>query len=150
MYKDKFDELVELGVISELEKEKTYKQMSPNKKGQLTGQVDSMIDFKYYVGGDIFNDNLCDFVKKYCSPHQGMEFIDDTFKTYGYTGAGYFDGWWWREKDSITQWAIEQGHKPIEEATNEELWKMLAMTSMYWEGSYKEWYKKAEEKNKRV
>ncbi|NLE04997.1 MAG: hypothetical protein GX638_09370 [Crenarchaeota archaeon] len=146
MYKEKFDKLVEGGIISEPEKEKIYSQMRPNSDGQLVGVSDGNVSYKYYVGGDIFNDNLCDFVIKYCVPPLGMEYIDDTFKKYGMTYSGICDGWEWFRKDKITQYALNNGHKPIEDASNEELWKMLAMSSMYWEGNYKEWYAKSEEK----
>lgn len=147
MYKNKFDKMVENGIISQDEKEKTYNQMLPNADGQFTGILDMKINYKYYINGDIFNENLCDFVINHCVPPLGMEAIDDTFKKYGMTYCGICDGWYWFKKDNITQYAIETGHKPIEEATNEELWKMLAMSSMYWEGNYKEWYEKSEKKS---
>ena len=83
MYKDKFDKLVNSGIISELEKEKIYSKMHSNADGQLVGISNGKINYKYYIGGDIFNDNLCDFVIKYCVPQLGMEYIDDTFKTFG-------------------------------------------------------------------
>ncbi len=147
MYKDKFDKLVKRGVISESEKSRIYSQMKPNSDGQFIGVSDSVVDYKYYTEGDIFNEPLCDYVIKHCVPKLGMEFIDDTFKTYGSTYCGIGDGWFWYRKNKITQYAIEQGHKPIEEATREELWKMLAMSSMYWEGNYKEWYDRSEGKS---
>ena len=147
MYKDKFDKLVEKGIISQSEKEKVYSQMKPNSEGQFTGLSDGKINYKYYIGGDIFNDNLCDFVVKHCVPQLGMEYIDETFKTYGMTYSGICDGWEWFRKDKITQYAIDKGHKPIEDASNEELWKLLAMSAMYWEENYKEWHHKAEEKS---
>lgn len=147
MYKNKFDELVKSGVISQLEKKKIYSQMKPNSDGQLIGRSDIKIDYKYRIGGDIFNENLCDFVIKYCVPPLGMEDIDNTFKIYGMSVCGICDKWHWFTRDNINQYAIEKGHKPIEYATNEELWKMLAMSSMYWEGSYKEWCDKSEQKS---
>ena len=147
MYKDKFDKLVEQNIISQSEKEKVYSLMTPNSDGQLIGIADGKIDFKYYVSGDIFSDELCDFVIHHCTPKLGMEYIDETFNTYGYTYSGIGDGWEWFRRDKITQYAIDRGHKPIEDATNEELWKMLAMSSIYWEGKYKEWYDRAESKS---
>jgi hypothetical protein len=147
MYKDKFDKLVDKNIISQSEKEKIYSQMKPNSEGRFTGLSDGKINYKYYVGGDIFNDKLCDFVVKHCVPQLGMEYIDDTFKTYGMTYTGICDGWEWFRKDKIPQYAIDKGHKPIEEATNEELWKMLAMSSMYWEGNYEEWYEQSKRKS---
>ena len=147
MYKDKFDKLIEKGIISEAEKEKIYAQMRTNSDGQLIGVSDVIVDYKYSIEGDIFNEPLCDFVINHCVPQLGMEHIDDTFKTYGITYCGICDGWSWFRKGNITQYAIENGHKPIEEATREELWKMLAMSSMYWEGNYKEWNKQSEKKS---
>lgn len=147
MYKDKFDKLVEKGVISQSEKEKIYNQMQPNTDGIFTGLSDNKINYKYCIEGDIFNENLCDFVIHHCTPPLGMENIDDTFKKYGMTYSGICDGWSWFRKENITQYAINEGYRPIEEATKEELWKMLAMSSMYWEGNYKEWNKKAEKKS---
>lgn len=147
MYKDRFDELVERGIISESEKEKICSQMHQNADGQFIGISDGKINYKYYIGEDIFNDNLCDFVIKHCVPQLGMEYIDDTFKTYGMTYSGICDGWDWFRKDKMTQYALDNGHKPIEDASDTELWKMLAMSAMYWEGNYKEWYNKSEEKS---
>lgn len=94
--------------------------MLPNSNGKFTGSSDSKIDYKYYVGGDIFNDKLCDFVVKHCTPLLGMESIDNTFKTYGMTYCGICDGWHWFTKENITLYATSKGCKPIEEATNEE------------------------------
>jgi hypothetical protein len=147
MYKDKFDKLVERGVISEDERSKTYSQMKPDADGQLIGVLDAVTDFKYYVDGDIFNESLCDFVINHCVPKLGMEHIDDTFKTYGMTYCGIGDKWVWFRENDITKYAIEKGYKPIEKATREELWKMLAMSSMYWEGNYKDWYHRSEKKS---
>lgn len=147
MYKDKFDELVKKGIISDTENSKIYAQMRPNSDGQFIGVSDAAIDYKYYTEEDIFNETLCDYVISHCVPQLGMEYIDDTFKTYGITYSGICDGWSWFREANITQHAIEKGHKPIEQATNEELWKMLAMSSMYWEGQYKEWYKQSEKKS---
>jgi len=148
MYKDKFDELVNKNVISQAEKEKIYFQMKPNLDGQFTGLSDGKIDYKYYVGGDIFNDNLCNFVANHCIPPLGMEYIDDTFKIYGVTCSDICDRWEWFRKDKITQYAIDNGHKPIEDASDEELWKMLAMSSMYWEGNYQEWFDKSKDESR--
>jgi hypothetical protein len=147
MYKDQFDKLVEKGIISESESSEVYTQMHPNSDGQLVGMSDNKIDYKYYIQGDIFNENLCNFVIHHCTPLLGMENIDNTFKKYGMTYSGISDGWSWFTKDNITQYAIDRGYEPIENATDEELWKMLAMSSMYWEGKYEEWYNRAEKKS---
>ena len=35
---------------------------------------------------------------------------------------------------------IDQGYKPIENASELELWKIIGICSRYWEVQYKEWY----------
>ena len=45
MYKNKFDKMVENGIISQDEKEKTYNQMQPNIDGQFTGISDMKINY---------------------------------------------------------------------------------------------------------
>ena len=136
---DKFEKLVSNGVITTEEKNKVYSQMKPNSDGQFIGLSDSKIDYKYYVSGNIFDDDLCDFVKNHCVPQLGSEYLFPIFNTYGMTFSGICDGWSWFTKDNITQYALKKGHKPIEEATKEELWEMLALSSMYWKGKYEEW-----------
>ena len=63
--------------------------------------------------------------------------MSKTLNTYGYTLCGICDGWNWYHKDTISDCAREKGYKPIEEATAEELWKIVALSERYWELFYK-------------
>jgi len=58
MYKQKFDELVKKGIITQEENNKIYSQMSPNEDGRFIGVLDRKVNYKYYTTGDIFDKPL--------------------------------------------------------------------------------------------
>ena len=93
---------------------------------------------------DLLHDDPRHFLITHVGPPLGAESIDPIFNTYGMTISGICDGWWWFTKDNITEHAKQHGHKPIEEATEVEIWRMIAICSRYWEAEYTEWYHKSD------
>lgn len=148
MKKKYFDELLKAGILTQEEYNDVFTKMRLSEDGDLFGvvpQTDYMI--KYNLEGDMLNGDLRDFVKRHIVPP--YEFANvKPFSRYGilYTGIG--DGWHWFTKDNISQRAHLMGYRPIEEATEEELWKMIAMASRFWEVSYKRWYYEEQERNR--
>lgn len=61
--------------------------------------------------------------------------------------SGIYEKWSWFTKDIISEHGVAMGYKPIEEATQEELWQMIAMASRYWEVCYRRWYHEEQENN---
>ena len=71
---------------------------------------------------------LSELVRKYCDPPLGAEhFFPKLFGKYGYTYAGICDGWNWTGET-------------LDIAPEDDLWKMLAITSTYWYLNYQKWF----------
>ena len=142
MFKAEVDRLHKVGVYSDDEYNSIMKSMDVNEKGELIGVVPNGIWTLYSLKFDLKKQSLVDIVKD-STPWLGADSdFPELFGKYGYTISGIYDGWDWFTQDSITDYAMNHGHKPIEEATELELWKMLALTNTYWYNSYKEWYDK--------
>lgn len=94
-------------------------------------------------------DNLVDYILHHCTPWPGAETAHSLFSTYGYNYYGIGDGYSWfttrtglplYQGTAITDLARAHGHKPLEEATEAELWQLIAMCSTYWLRKYQEWH----------
>ena len=145
MKKIELDELLNRGVLNNEEYEEFFKCMHVNDEGEMIGTLPcDEIYYKYELNGDI--SNLLDFVIKEVCPPEGMESFNKTFYTYGYGTYGVSDKWIWFKSDTITDYAKEHGHKPIEEASELELWKMVALSSRYWHVSYQRWLRDEEDR----
>ena len=141
MYKQELDELLERGVLSQDEYSEFFKTMYANEEGQMIGtKPNGTCSNKYDFDGNLIDGSLLEFVLKEITPPLESEYIDDVFKKYGITVCGIYDGWHWFRKDNISKQAIGLGYKPIEEATETELWKIIAISSRYWEVFYKRSY----------
>ena len=73
------------------------------------------------------------------------------FSTYGFFHYGVHDYWhWYEEKDFSSEYAKKivkvEGYKPLEEATKEELWMMIAICNTEWLDMYENITKKYEKK----
>ena len=99
---------------------------------------------------EILSQPLVDYIVKSIVPPLGAEYDDPIFNTYGMSISGICDAWHWFTKDNITETAIRHGHKPIEEASELELWQIIALCEWYWEKQYRQWYKKANKKSRRL
>ncbi len=72
--------------------------------------------------------DLRQIVLDYCVPMIGAEkYFPDLFGKYGYTFTGVGDGWQWN-------------FAALQEASEADLWKMLAIASTYWYLTYERLY----------
>lgn len=140
MYKNKLDDLLKRQVLTQDEYDKFFESMSENEDGKMIGVVPSdKCVRKYEFDGNLFEDSLSSFILKEVIPPLGAEDYDDVFKVYGYSYFGICDGYHWFTESEISEEQRECGYKPIEEASETELWKIIAICSRYWESQYKEW-----------
>lgn len=78
-----------------------------------------------------------EFFLQECTPWLDADFNSDLFKNYGYTYSGICDGFeFYKDK--------------IDKAPEVDLWKMLALSAMYWEKSYSRWLDQKEEENREL
>ena len=78
-----------------------------------------------------------DFFLKECTPWLGADSDLELFKKYGFTYGGICDGFhFYTDK--------------LQEAPEIDLWKMLALSAMYWEKSYSRWLDREEERSKEL
>ena len=141
MKKDKLDKLLKQGVLTKEEYDSFFKTMRENEKGELIGILpNSNALHKYNLNGDLLHGNLLEFLKIRVTPPMEAENMDETFKKYGMMVCGIYDYWYWFTKDNITEEAYKNGRRPIEEATELELGKMIAISERYWEVFYSDCY----------
>lgn len=140
MYKKRVEKLHDKGVISD-EEYADILRCGFNDKGRVNpGVRPALLGTKYALGLDPNNINLLEEVR-HLTPWLGADTdIPELFGKYGVTYCGICDGWRWFTPDNLTEWAIANGKKPLESATELELWQMLALSSLYWYNSYREWY----------
>lgn len=88
---------------------------------------------------------------RHCTPNLGWEDkYPDLYGKYGMTICGICEYWHWFEEDNITDYAIEHGHLPLTDATDNELLEMWAIADNYWLQKYTEWYKRSTEKSSKL
>lgn len=142
MKKKYLDKLLENKIFTQQEYDDIMQKMHLNKNGELIGVVPKEYYVtKYNLNGDMLRGNLTDFVKKHIIPPYEAADLAPEFNKYGMMVCGICDYWHWFTKDNITKYAIRNGHSPIEEATEFELWKMIATTSRYWQVMYQRLYR---------
>lgn len=125
MRKKKVEKLYHDGVLTE----KDYNDImsgDEDKNGTLKCYGCSVdADVSYNLEFNIKNFDLLNIFKKKCTPWLGADkTLPDLFGKYGYTISGIYDGFVWTDN--------------LKNATEQELWEMLALSSMYWEGEYRE------------
>lgn len=141
MKKSKLDRLLKEGILSKEEYDSFFETMHENEKGELIGFVpNGNANHKYKLEGNLLHGNLLEFLKTKVTPPYEAEDMDETFKKYGMMICGIGDFWHWFTKDNITEYALNNGHKPIEEATELEIWKMIAICERYWHIFYSDCY----------
>ena len=125
MRKKKVEKLYHDGILTEKDYNDIMKG-DEDKNGTLESYECSVdADVSYNLEFNIKNFDLLEVFKKKCVPWLGA---DNTFPSlfgkYGYTISGIGYGFEWNDN--------------LKNATEQELWEMLALSSMYWEGKYKE------------
>lgn len=149
MYINDLKECFKNGAITQQEYDEIFQSMSIcEDREQLIGLVPNTKGMiKFNLNGDMVDGSLMEFLKTRIEPPYEAEHIDPLFKKYGMMVCGIADYWHWFTKDNITQYALENGHKPIEEATDEELWKMIAICSRYWQVFYEREYRRTKQRS---
>ena len=141
MLKKKLDEQLRKGILTQEEYASFFQTMRVNERGEMIGFTPhGNARLKHDFDGDLINGDPLQFLLKHCCPPLGVEDMDNTFKKYGTTIAGIGDDFHWFTKDNITKHAIDSGHRPVEEASELEIWRMIAVCSRYWETAYHEWF----------
>lgn len=136
--KRELDDLLERKVLSSAEYAEFFQTMTVAEDGRLVGLCPkSHAQHKHDIDGDLWDQSLRNFLMKEITFPIGIEDFDDVFSTYGIMVYMDQEYWVWWTRDNIPDEAIEQGCKPIEDATEEELWKMIAIASRYWHLIYK-------------
>lgn len=88
---------------------------------------------------------------KHCTPGLGWEDeYPDLFGKYGIGVYGVCEYWYWFTEDNITDYAKECGHRPLTDATDNELLEMWATADNYWLNQYKKWYERSHEKSSKL
>ena len=73
-----------------------------------------------------------DFVMRCCIPWQGAEVDFPEFNKYGYTVTGIYEKWHWYTVADVTHNPNGE-HDVIDNVTPEEAYKMVALTTAYWQ-----------------
>lgn len=137
MKKSKLDRLYKENILTEDEYLSFFKTMHVNEKDEMIGAIpNGKTSYKYYFDGDLLGGNLVNFLKTRVTPPLDAEYIDDVFAKYGMAVCGICDYWYWFTKENITEYALNEGKKPIEEASELEVWKMIAICERYWKVFY--------------
>lgn len=141
MKKKTLDKLLKNGVLSKEEYDSFFTTMSENERGEMIGIAPTgNVSHKYHLEGDLLQGDLIEFLKTKVDPPYEAEEMDEVFHKYGMMVCGIGDRWYWFTNDNITEQALKNGRKPIEEATELEIWKMIAICERYWHISYERWY----------
>ena len=73
-----------------------------------------------------------DFVMRCCVPWQGAEVDFPEFNKYGYTVTGIYEKWHWYTIADVTP-NPDGEYDTIDNVTLEEAYKMVALTTAYWQ-----------------
>lgn len=148
MYKGRVEKLHKQGIITD-EEYNSLMEIGFDKDGYIKPGVPKCgndFDVRYNLGFKPYQINLIEAVKA-SSPWLGAECtFPSLFGKYGFTYGGICDGWQWLTKDNIAPNAAKHGKKPLEMASELELWQMLAISNMYYNNCHSEWCDKAEKK----
>lgn len=141
MKKAKLDRLLKEGVLSKEEYDSFFKTMKENEKGVMIGIMpNGNASYKCNLDGDLLHGDLLEFLTTKVTPPYEAEYMDETFKKCGMMVCGIGDFWHWFTKDNITEYALNNGCRPVEEVTELELWKMIAICERYWHVFYSDCY----------
>lgn len=104
MYKDKLDNLLKRGVLTQNEYYNFFECMEEDNEGKMIGVVPSeKFRYKYNFDGNLLDGSLVDFILNEITVPLEAEEIDPIFKIYGYSYYGICDGYKWFTKAEITK-----------------------------------------------
>ena len=142
---ERLQELLDKGIFNEEEAIHVKRVINELPLGEKNIGIPDFVRFKYYMGFDTNAFNSKEFIDEFlrhCSPPPGIENFNALFRKYGHTVYGLEVKWDWYREDTLTLSLSKKGLSPIEEATEEECWKMLAISAFYWQRLYEEKYGK--------
>lgn len=150
MYIEEVERLHKTGIYTDEIYTKITDSMRDCGTGQLIGIVPDKAGLIYNLKFNPDDFNLVELVVN-STPWLGADNdYPDLFGKYGYTFCGIGDGFRWFRKDpnikltynqiALNDKAVANSYKAIDDATELELWKMLALSERYWSNCYKEWY----------
>lgn len=150
MYVKEVERLHKVGIYTDEMYNKIMDSMKDCGTGQLVGVIPGKADLIYNLKFNPDDFNLVELVVN-STPWLGADHdYPELFGKYGYTFSGIGDGFRWYRKDpnsaftckqvALNNTAMAHGYKAIDDATELELWKMLALLETYWCNSYIEWY----------
>lgn len=140
---EKLKKLKEKGIFSKDEEVQVNRIINEASLGEKNIGVPDIIRYKYYLGFDATDFSKEDILNElilHCSPPEGIENFNALFRKYGHTSYGLKTEWIWYREDTLTLSMSKKGLCPIENATEEECWKMLALSGFYWQRFYEEKY----------
>ena len=139
--------LLDKGVFNEEEQIHVKRIINELPLGEKNIGVPDVIRFKYYLGFNVEyapKEELLKELIERCKPPEGIENYNVLFHKYGHTVYGFTTKWEWYREENLTLALSKKGYAPIENATEEECWKMLAISAFYWQRFYEEKYGKGE------
>lgn len=147
MRKDKLDRLLKKDILTHEEYNTLFNSMRLRDDGNFEGVVPNIPEMtKYRLEGDFVNLPPIEILKTYVTvPLQLCGFDKELFEVYGVYCDGIFPAWIWFTEDNLSATGRKLGCKPLTEATEAEIWKMIAICERYWHIFYEECYR--DEKN---
>lgn len=95
-----------------------------------------MKDYQDEVLTEILNKDARELLEDSIPWHGAESDMPDLFGKYGYGLYGISDGFKWKDE--------------LENASELEIWKMIALSNIYWFRKYKKWLNLAEEKSSKL
>ena len=141
---ERLQELLDKGVFTEEEAIHAKRVIKELPLGEKNIGIPDFVRFKYYMGfnaTDTVGEEFKGEFLRSCSPPPGIENYNALFRKYGHTVYGLTTDWEWYREDTLTLSMNKKGMAPIEEATEEDCWKMLAISAFYWQRFYEEEYR---------
>lgn len=141
MYKAKLDKLLKKGILTQEEYNTLFHSMRLDENGNFSGIVPNIPEMtKYRLEGDFVNMPPIEILKNYTTvPIQLCGFDKELFNVYGVYVDGVHPKWVWFTNDNLSAVGRQLGCKPLTEATETEIWKMIAIAERYWYISNKEY-----------
>lgn len=146
---EEIDDLVKEGIFTTTDRAKFLENLTVRDDGTLIGVMtnDKDLIVKHgYKKVPSEKEPLWKYVYENIYPTLGAEYHFPIFYKYGMTVGGIADGWYWFTSDKITDYARQEGHVPIDEAPEADLWQLIALCERYWRIQYMRWYHDAEKK----
>ena len=91
-------------------------------------------------------EQLLEIVKNTTIPYEYMD--DPLIKKYGVYVDGVYPEWIWYDKENLSDYGYESGCRPLKDAPEIDLYKIIALCEKHWREFYKSIYEKRKKINK--